>query len=292
MALKYYVGVLAATILFIATNAGLIGISRLSYSLASSDLFPSAFAKLHPKYRTPFISIAVFGVAAAVLILPGRIDLMAAVYALAATFAFAIAHLAVMRLRFVEPKLHRPFKMPFNVRFGRSTIPLLSVIGAIAIGSVFTQLLFQNVDSSTFIYLGWLVAGVIIFVVYRRYRHLWLWEPLADSPLPERVAHHLSIDRPPAGERVKIARRHPAPVAVVKAETGPKPVKAAVRPDSQRSARRFSAWVIVAVVVSLLALLLDLSPLDPFGPSLGWSPGVLVMVWVSVYLLARGRSEA
>jgi amino acid transporter len=291
-----WVAILAFTILVIATNAGLIGISRLSYSLASSDLFPSAFAKLHPKYRTPFISIGVFGVAAALLILPGRIDLMAAVYALAATFAFAIAHLAVMRLRFVEPKLHRPFKMPFNVRFGRSTIPLLSVIGAIAIGSVFTQLLFQNVDSSTFIYVGWLVVGVITFVAYRRHRRLPLWEPLAAPPLPERVPHHLSIDRPPAGERVKVARRHPAHthVAVVAAETAPKmvPAKATERPATERSVRRIAIWVSVATAVSLLALLLDLSPLDPFGSSLGWSPGVLLMVWVSVYLLARGRSEA
>jgi basic amino acid/polyamine antiporter, APA family len=291
-----WVAVLAFTILVIATNAGLIGISRLSYSLASSDLFPGAFARLHPKYRTPFISIVVFGVAAALLILPGRIDLMASVYALAATFAFAIAHLAVMRLRFVEPKLHRPFRMPFNVPFGRSTIPVLSVIGAIAIGSVFTQLLFENVDSSTFIYMGWLVIGVITFAAYRRHRRLPLWEPLADSPLPERVPHHLSIDRPPAGERVKVARRHPthAPVAVVPAETAPKtlPAEATRAPGSGRSLRRIAIWMTVATAVSLVALLLDLSPLDPFGASLGWSPGVLLMVWVSVYLLARGRSEA
>jgi basic amino acid/polyamine antiporter, APA family len=287
-----WVAILAFTILVIATNAGLIGISRLSYSLASSDLFPGTFARLHPKYRTPFISIVVFGMAAALLILPGKIDLMASVYALAATFAFAIAHLAVMRLRFVEPKLHRPFKMPFNVPFGRSSIPVLSVIGAVAIGSVFTQLLFQNVDSSTFIYLGWLVGGMMTFVVYRRYRRLPLWEPLAEPPLPERVAPHVSIDRPPAGERFKIARRHPAPVAVVGAETAPKTVAVAARPQAERSMRRIAMWVVVATVVSLLALLLDLSPLDPFGPSLGWSPGVLLMVWVSVYLLARGRSEA
>jgi basic amino acid/polyamine antiporter, APA family len=291
-----WVAILAFTILVIATNAGLIGISRLSYSLASSDLFPGAFAKLHPKYRTPFISIAVFGAAAALLIIPGKIDLMASVYALAATFAFAVAHLAVMRLRFVEPKLHRPFRMPFNVRFGRSTIPVLSVIGAIAIGSVFTQLLFQNVDSSTFIYVGWLVVGVITFVLYRRHRRLPLWEPLADSPQPERVPHHVAIDRPPAGERVKIARRHPAhaPVAVVAAEAAPKTVPARARrlPASGRSMRRIVMWVIVATVVSLLALLLDLSPLDPFGSHLGWSPGVLLMVWVSVYLLARARSAS
>jgi basic amino acid/polyamine antiporter, APA family len=291
-----WVAILAFTILVIATNAGLIGISRLSYSLASSDLFPGAFARLHPKYRTPFISIIVFGIAAALLILPGQIDLMASVYALAATFAFAVAHLAVMRLRFVEPRLHRPFRMPFNVPFHRSTIPVLSVIGAVAIGSVFTQLLFENVSNSTFIYIGWLVVGVLTFVAYRRYRKLFLWEPLAERPRPDKPAPHVSIEKPPPAERVKVARRHPVPVTVVPVEEGPRikvvgPARREQPTRRERSVRQIAMWVIVGTAVSLLALLLDLSPLDPFGAKLGWSPGVLLVVWASIYLLARARSE-
>ena len=78
-----------------ATGAGLIGISRLSYSLAQNDLFPKAFSRLHSKFKTPYVSIIVFGIVAAALILPAQIDLLGAVYALAATFAFATAHLAV-----------------------------------------------------------------------------------------------------------------------------------------------------------------------------------------------------
>src|ERR1700704_3381238 len=66
-----WVGFLAFTILVIATNAGLIGISRLSYSLAGADLIPHRFARLHPKFKTPYVSIIVFGIAAAVLVLPG-----------------------------------------------------------------------------------------------------------------------------------------------------------------------------------------------------------------------------
>ena len=52
-ACSYYVGVLAATILFIATNAGLIGISRLSWSLAEHRQLPGVFSRLHRRYRTP-----------------------------------------------------------------------------------------------------------------------------------------------------------------------------------------------------------------------------------------------
>ena len=50
-AARYYVGALAATILLIATNAGMIGISRLSWSLAEHRQLPGVFARLHPRYR-------------------------------------------------------------------------------------------------------------------------------------------------------------------------------------------------------------------------------------------------
>ena len=164
---QVWVGILAFTILVIATNAGLIGISRLSYSMAGVDLLPHRLARLHPKFKTPYVSIIVFGIVAALLVLPGviaggkEIDLMSAVYSLAATFAFCSAHLSVMRLRFIEPALHRPYRMPWNVKFGRDSIPVLSLVGALFIGTVFTQLVFQNISNSTFIFMGWLLLGSI-----------------------------------------------------------------------------------------------------------------------------------
>ena len=201
-----WVAILAFTILVIATNAGMIGISRLSYSLASHDLFPRAFSRLHPKFKTPFVSLIVFGIGASILILGNRIDQMAAVYSLAATFAFCVAHLAVMRLRYVAPDLPRPFKMPFNIRWRGSEIPVLSVIGAIAIGAVFSQLLRQNIASSTFIFLGWLAAGAIVYIVYRRFRKQPVWEPLERVP-GRRPAPAPPMPPSPRGERVRVGRR-------------------------------------------------------------------------------------
>jgi APA family basic amino acid/polyamine antiporter len=57
---KVYVGILAATILFIATNAGVIGASRITYSMSSYRQLPAAFRKLHPKLKTPWLSLVVF----------------------------------------------------------------------------------------------------------------------------------------------------------------------------------------------------------------------------------------
>ena len=51
-------GILAATILFIATNAGLIGVSRLTYSMGQHRQLPEGLRALHPRYRTPYVAIA------------------------------------------------------------------------------------------------------------------------------------------------------------------------------------------------------------------------------------------
>jgi APA family basic amino acid/polyamine antiporter len=297
-----WVGILAFTILVIATNAGLIGISRLSYSLAGADLLPRRFSHLHPKFRTPYFSIIIFGIAAAVLVLPGifvsghEIDLLGAVYSLAATFAFCSAHLSVMRLRFVEPGLYRPYRMPWNIKFGRDSIPVISLVGALAIGTVFTQLMSQNISNSTYIYLGWLVLGGISFVLYRRHKHQPLWEPLEVPPPPDR-----EIDRLPPEARPRIARYHVGRRERIAAQV-------AAAPEHHR--RHRSAWrlefelffarhgavrgvliVLVFAATSLLAVGVDLSSYDPFGPSLGWSPGIVVVSLLAAYLLNRSHGE-
>ncbi len=298
-----WVGILAFTILVIATNAGLIGISRLSYSLAGADLLPHRFAKLHPRFKTPYVSIVVFGVAAALLVLPGilagskEIDLMSAVYSLAATFAFCSAHLSVMRLRFVEPALYRPYRMPGNIKFGRDSIPILSLVGALAIGTVFTQLMFQNISSSTFIYLGWLVLGLVSFVLYRKHRRQPLWEPLESPPPPDREVERLPPEPLPQAARYRLGRRErvQAHAAVVEP----------VRRHAHRSGWRLG-WelffarhgnvrgaliVLVFAAISGLAVGVDLSTYDPTGSGLGWSPGIVVTALIAAYLLNRSHQE-
>lgn len=286
-ALAYWAGVwvaiLAFTILVIATNAGLIGLSRLSYSLASNDLFPRPFASLHPRFRTPWLAIVVFGAIGAVLILPNRIDQMAAVYSLAATFAFCTAHLSVMRLRYVEPAMYRPYRMPINIRFGRSSIPVLSVVGALGIGAVFTQLLSQNISSSSLIFLGWLAAGVVAFVAYRRFRKQPLWEPLERPPAPGVHRTQVAAARPPPQAYMRLGRRS----REVAAPVAPPPAEPAV----QLSWPARIAIVTGLGALSAAAIVVDVSPWDPTGPGLGWSPGFVVVFLVAAFILVRARVE-
>ncbi|MGB2877175.1 MAG: APC family permease, partial [Dehalococcoidales bacterium] len=69
--LKPLIAILAGTILLIATNAGLIGISRLAFSLGKHRLVPPVLSRIHPRFKTPYISIILFSIIAILIIIPG-----------------------------------------------------------------------------------------------------------------------------------------------------------------------------------------------------------------------------
>src|SRR5207244_9948358 len=99
-AAKIYVGVLAATILFIATNAGVIGASRITYAMATYRQLPEVFRRLHPKFKTPWLSLVVFaGLISIIVLLTGPSGFLGELHAFGAMLSFTIAHLAVIALR-------------------------------------------------------------------------------------------------------------------------------------------------------------------------------------------------
>jgi APA family basic amino acid/polyamine antiporter len=165
--LRYYVGVLAATILFIATNAGLIGISRLSWSLAEHRQIPEIFARLHPRYRTPWFTILVFSVFAAILLIPGKTDFLGNLYSYGAMLSFTTAHAAIIALRIKDPDRARPYRAPWNIRVRGAQIPLTAVIGGIGTFAAWVSVLALHVDAR-YVGSGWMVVGLIGYVFYRR----------------------------------------------------------------------------------------------------------------------------
>src|SRR5438094_1669851 len=99
-AAKIYVGILAATILFIATNAGVIGASRITYAMATYRQLPERFRRLHPKFKTPWLSLVVLaGIASIAVLLPGQVTFLGDLYAFGAMLSFTIAHASVIALR-------------------------------------------------------------------------------------------------------------------------------------------------------------------------------------------------
>jgi hypothetical protein len=190
--------------------------------------------------------------------------------------------------------------MPFNIKFGRAKIPVLSVVGALAIGTVFTQLMFQNISNSSWIYVVWLSLGVVAFVLYRRHRGDPLWEPLETPPPPDREVVRKYLP-PPQSARVRIGRKSHRVEELVPAEAALDPEIAhehhrtrflGLQLMMQRHGRmRVSLGLALCVALSVLAVVADLSPYDPFGPSLGWSPGIIMVALVAGWMLLRSHEE-
>src|SRR5262249_49014837 len=166
-AARYYIGALAATILIIATNAGLIGISRLSWSLAEHRQLPGAFASLHPRYRTPWFTILFFSVIAVALLAPGETDFLGNLYAFGAMLSFTIAHVSIVALRLKHPNRDRPYRAPWNVNVRGKPIPLTAVLGAIGTGAAFVSVVVLHTEARI-VGTGWMIVGVVGYFLYRR----------------------------------------------------------------------------------------------------------------------------
>ena len=164
---ELYVGLLAATILFIATNAGIIGVSRLVYSMGIHRQVPDGLRRLHPRYRTPWIGILIFGAVAVVTLLPGQADFLGNMYAFGAMLSFTIAHISVIRLRMIEPAFDRPYRGPGNAQIRGVDVPLFAVFGGLATAAAFVVVAVLNPEVAV-AGCGWLALGIVVYLVYRR----------------------------------------------------------------------------------------------------------------------------
>jgi APA family basic amino acid/polyamine antiporter len=164
---EIYVGLLAATILFIATNAGIIGVSRLVYSMGIHRQVPDRLRELHPRYRTPWIGILIFSGLACVAMIPGQAVFLGNMYAFGAMLSFTIAHAAVVRLRIKEPDARRPYRGPGNVRWRDRELPLFALVGGVATALAWVTVTALHLEVAV-AGIGWLGFGILFYVLYRR----------------------------------------------------------------------------------------------------------------------------
>ena len=166
-ALRYYVGVLAAVILIIATNAGLIGVSRLTFSMGQHRQLPDRIRQVHPRFHTPYVAIIAFSGVAILTMLPGKTDFLATMYSFGAMLSFTIAHVAVIRLRQKYPDRRRLWKPPLNFHAFGIEIPLTAALGGL--GTFAAWIIVIALHTSTgLVGAGWMLLGVLLYWAYRR----------------------------------------------------------------------------------------------------------------------------
>lgn len=192
------VGLLAATILLIATNAGLIGISRLAFSLGRHRQLPEAFSRIHYWFRTPYLSILIFSAVAVALLAPGFIaphwiervtgrkydflTSLGALYAFGSTLTFALAFLSIFALRWRFPHLPRPFHKGPILHFWGRQVHLVALLGLATTAGVWGVVIYLQ-PYAGYVGLAWMAAGLLFYALFRRLKRLPLLSTPPDSEI-------------------------------------------------------------------------------------------------------------
>jgi basic amino acid/polyamine antiporter, APA family len=188
--LRVYVGILAATILIVAANAGTIGVSRLTYSLGQHQQLPERLRYISPRSRTPVVALAVFAVLACLAMVPGKETFLGNMYAFGAMLSFTTAHVSLIGLRWrlarnrmrklpgdVEVKNSEEtwYQAPFNVTVRGIRVPLFAVFGGLLTASAWVVVMALHRD--VFLAgMAWLLLGITTYVLFRRSKGLSLTE--------------------------------------------------------------------------------------------------------------------
>ena len=185
--LPFLVSMLAGIILLIATNAGLMGVSRLAFSLGRNQQIPAVFSHVHRRFKTPHVSIIVFAMVALVLLIPGMwqpsfLTSLGALYTFGSLLSFALAHASIVSLRIRKPEMERPFKLRFNIRVRGREIPVTAVLGLVSTLSIWVVLVVVQ-PYGRWVGFSWMIIGLALYSFYRWRRHLPLGRSEGGKPL-------------------------------------------------------------------------------------------------------------
>jgi APA family basic amino acid/polyamine antiporter len=135
----------------------LLGQSRVFFSMSKDGLLPKVFSKVHPKFRTPYLSSITVGLVVAVFASTIPLDKLGEMTSIGTLLAFMIVCTGVLVLRHRRPDLPRPFRAPFS-----PVTPILGILISLA--------MMLGLPGETWLRLVvWLLVGLVIYFFYSRH---------------------------------------------------------------------------------------------------------------------------
>src|SRR5205823_3014928 len=119
------VSIAAMISIFAALNGSILSGARVPYAAARDGYFFHQVARVHPRYRTPGVSIAALSVWSCVLVLSGKYDDLFNLVIFASWILYGMTAASVLVLRKKRPELYRPYRT-----LGYPVVPILFIIGA------------------------------------------------------------------------------------------------------------------------------------------------------------------
>ncbi|MGF6491878.1 APA family basic amino acid/polyamine antiporter [Luteibacter sp. 621] len=152
--LKFIVVVGAITGLSSVILVMLMGLPRIFFSMARDGLLPQGMAKVHPKFRTPYLGTIIVGVAAAAMAGLFPVSVLGELVSMGTLLAFATVCIGILILRYTRPDLPRSFRVPM--------VWPISIFGALAC----IYLFWQAFEEHWRLMVGWIIIGQLIYFGY------------------------------------------------------------------------------------------------------------------------------
>jgi len=157
-------GIIISVIALFATASTvlitLVAGARIFYGMAKSGSLPSPLGIIHSKTKTPWIAVIVIFIISIGFSFIGDIVIVANIAVFAVVITFALVNLSVIILRYVEPEMKRPFKVPINV----GKFPILPLLGFLVTVYMAIQFELQVVTAG----LGIIGVGAVLYILYIR----------------------------------------------------------------------------------------------------------------------------
>jgi len=134
----------------------LLGQSRVFFSMSRDGLLPGVFSKVHPRFRTPYLSSIFVGLFVGIFAALIPVNILGELVSIGTLLAFVIVCAGVLVLRHTDPDLPRPFRTPL--------VPVVPILGILACGYMMIRL---PIDTWARLII-WMLLGFAIYFLYGR----------------------------------------------------------------------------------------------------------------------------